>query len=158
VFSYYYMYIQWDPNTVYIRKPDTVRLSDSTRVRDSYLSSFQMVKTSLTVLLIRVIKNILFMPIWSRLVRNIWSGFRMVSAILFFPYQSRTQIVSNTLTIPKPDIRLSDVYCTGHPNTRNIWIPYKSMSGILIARMLIPITSLDHFIQKNILLWHFSMD
>jgi hypothetical protein len=34
-----------------------------------------------------------------------------MAAILFLPFESRTQKVSQKLTIRKPDIRLSDAYC-----------------------------------------------
>jgi hypothetical protein len=47
---------------MYIRKPDTVRLSDSTHVRDADLSGFRMVKTSLDRFINKGHKNIFFMP------------------------------------------------------------------------------------------------
>jgi hypothetical protein len=92
-------------------------------------SGFRMVASLDRFIKKRVIKNNLFMPKRSRLVRkNIRSGLQMVSAILFLPFESRTylsgpdhliagpfesrtQKVSERLPFECRIVRLLDVYC-----------------------------------------------
>jgi hypothetical protein len=46
-----------------------------------------------------------------------------MAAILFLPFESRTQKVSEKLTIQKPDIWLSDAYCISGNKILGIQIP-----------------------------------